>query len=88
MIAGMALLFSAGTFLFVSTHVMSTMESGKRTNASSVVATCAPGSASRLHFSEHGQAPTMKTRTRIGLFVAGMLTPLVLSALFGHHHGH
>lgn len=71
LIAGMALLFSAGTFLFVATHVMAEMDSP---------------SPSGDHESNHPQSNGKKVR--ITYFLLGMLAPLVLSALLGHHHGH
>lgn len=71
--AGMALLFSAGTFLFVSTHVMADIDATSNVS------------------SHDGESPTetpSSKRSRIVYFVLGMMTPLLLSMLLGHHHGH
>lgn len=70
--AGMALLFSAGTFLFVSTHVMADMDTPPTSH------------------STDSEVPHDKVskRARISYFLVGMLTPLLLSMLMGHHHGH
>jgi hypothetical protein len=68
--AGIALLFSAGTFLFVSTHVMADMESSSHPTDPDII-----------------PQDRMTKRARISYFLVGMMTPLLLSALMGHHHG-
>ncbi|CAD6576125.1 MAG: hypothetical protein CYPHOPRED_005878 [Cyphobasidiales sp. Tagirdzhanova-0007] len=75
---GMALLFSAGTFLFVSTHVMADIEASNQ-------------SAVHLPITSGEEAWSLRAnqrRTKIGLFLAGMATPLLMTIILGGHHGH
>lgn len=83
--AGMALLFSAGTFLFVSTHVMAGMESP---SSGTTPQSAQNGHHLREELPELPDSPQIKSSRRITLFLAGMLTPFVLSIAMGHRHGH
>ena len=77
--AGMALLFSAGTFLFVSTHIMN--DSNKHSHGDS---------SSDISLSDETCTAAGKSgrRARMLLFISGMAIPLVLSHLMAGHHGH
>lgn len=81
----MALLFSGGTFLFVSTHVMAGMENP---SSASALSTSQNGHHFREEMPEPIDPPPMKSSRRIALFLCGMLTPLVLNIVMGHHHDH
>lgn len=69
---GLALVFSGGTFLFVATHVMKGGESGE---GDGVEEKC-----------ERELGAAVGGRLRMGLVMAGMCTPLVLSKIVGHGH--
>jgi hypothetical protein len=73
----MALLFSAGTFLFVSTHVMAEIEASSSSGSHSL--------PTSLDDPAHISAKYRK-RAKMAAFVMGMMVPLLLSTLLGHHH--
>ena len=87
--AGIALLFSAGTFLFVSTHVMVDMEGAMSQQTSSPPSTHAVSGASTISGEVLESMPfagRISKRSRVLLFLAGMATPVLLSVVIGGHH--
>lgn len=82
----MALLFSAGTFLFVASHLVTDMNEAA-TNTSDAGSTAVlDGDENGYDFLESQRKLLRRQRTLS--FVAGMATPLVLNTLFGGHHHH
>jgi hypothetical protein len=97
---GLLLLFSAGTFLYVSTvHMLPEIYQEEEVNdiESPMVTTSmderraselAEGTPSKSrapsHSGGHSHKKKILSRTQIGALVVGIFTPLLLS--FGHHH--
>lgn len=69
---GLALVFSGGTFLFVATHVMKGGEGAEGEGVEEK--------------GERELGAAVGGRMRMGLVIAGMCTPLVLSKIVGHGH--
>jgi len=83
---GMALLFSAGTFLFVASHLVSELNDEPLCGSEPSHQDLSLGDEEHLHFNLASRRSLR--RRRVVVFVAGMLTPLVLSSTFGGHHHH